>query len=117
MSRGLTLEGLSTTVFTRSNDDPAGDTQMQMQTVVRLPGNYIDVCRVLDARSQIALFVSTTRPTWLFGSKILSAMSEDAPAPPTVLQGIAFKATGKIRQCRAQHYGLDEAVLDLPELA
>lgn len=97
MSRGLTLEGLSTTVFTRSSEDPASDTQMQMQRWFGYRGSYIDVCRVLMTSAQIALFSQYHETDLALRSQILAAMSADEPASPAVLQGRTFKATGKIR--------------------
>jgi hypothetical protein len=97
MSRGLTLEGLSTTVFTRSSEDPASDTQMQMQRWFGYRGPYIDVCRVLMTSSQIALFSQYHETDLALRGQILAAMSADEPASPAVLQGRTFKATGKIR--------------------
>ena len=102
MSRGLTLEGLSTTLFTRSSDDPASDTQMQMQRWFGYRGKYIDVCRVLTSSTQLDLFKQYHETDLALRSQILGAMSEDEPAPPTVLQGPGFKATGKIRNAGAQ---------------
>lgn len=102
MSRGLTLEGLSTTVFTRTSEDPASDTQMQMQRWFGYRGPYIDVCRIMTSSAQIALFRQYHEADLALRSQILSAMSSTAPASPTVLQGRAFKATGKIRNVRGQ---------------
>lgn len=103
MSRGLTLEGLSTTVFTRASDDPASDTQMQMQRWFGYRGSYIDVCRVLMSSAQIKLFSQYHETDLALRGQILAAMTAEAPASPAVLQGRAFKATGKIRNVQ----GLD----------
>jgi hypothetical protein len=46
MSRGITLEGLTTTVFLRSAEEPASDTQMQMQRWFGYRGSYLHLCRV-----------------------------------------------------------------------
>ena len=97
MSRGLTLEGLSTTLFTRTSDDPAADTQMQMQRWFGYRGSYIDVCRVLMSATQITLFGQYHETDLALRSQILNAMTSDSPASPAVLQGRAFRATGKIR--------------------
>lgn len=102
MSRGLTLEGLSTTVFTRSSDDPAADTQMQMQRWFGYRGSYIDVCRVMMTSSQIALFRQYHETDLALRRQVLGAMSSESPASPAVLQGRAFKATGKIRNLRSR---------------
>lgn len=97
MSRGLTLEGLSTTVFTRSSEDPATDTQMQMQRWFGYRGKYIDVCRVLASAGQISLFGQYHETDVALRTQILNAMSDESPASPSVLQGRTFKATGKIK--------------------
>lgn len=97
MSRGLTLEGLSTTLFTRTSDDPVSDTQMQMQRWFGYRGSYIDVCRVLTSAAQINLFKQYHETDLALRSQILTAMTGESPAKPTVLQGRAFRATGKIR--------------------
>ncbi|WP_177180217.1 Z1 domain-containing protein [Pedococcus cremeus] len=102
MSRGLTLEGLSTTLFTRSTDDPASDTQMQMQRWFGYRGSYIDVCRVLMPASQLKLFEEYHETDLALRVQVLDAMSEDEPAPPTVLQSRAFKATAKVRGTRGR---------------
>lgn len=101
MSRGLTLEGLSTTVFTRSTNDPASDTQMQMQRWFGYRGAYIDVCRVLMSSNQISLFRQYHETDLALRHQILSALTKDTPASPSVLQGRAFKATAKIKSVRS----------------
>lgn len=119
MSRGLTLEGLSTTVFTRSSDDPAADTQMQMQRWFGYRGKYIDLCRVLMSESQIRLFAQYHETDLALRRQILSAMTQTDPAPPSVLQGRSFKATGKVRNVRALDLwpgsGPFMSVLNLPQ--
>ena len=102
MSRGLTLDGLSTTLFIRKTDDPASDTQMQMQRWFGYRGSFIDVCRVLMPEQQIALFTAYHETDLALRIQVLDAMDADSPAPPTVLQGRAFKATGKVRDVRGR---------------
>ncbi|MBU2075911.1 MAG: Z1 domain-containing protein [Actinobacteria bacterium] len=102
MSRGLTLDGLTTTLFTRRAEDPASDTQMQMQRWFGYRGSFIDVCRVLMAEQQIALFTEYHETDLALRIQVLDAMSADSPAPPTVLQGRTFKATGKVRNVRGR---------------
>lgn len=120
MSRGLTLEGLSTTVFTRSSEDPAADTQMQMQRWFGYRGKYIDVCRVLASAAQISLFQQYHETDLALRTQILNAMSAGEPARPAVLQGREFKATGKIRGVagRALWPGADPftSVVNVPDL-
>lgn len=100
MSRGLTLEGLSTTLFTRVSDDPAADTQMQMQRWFGYRGPYIDVCRVLMSQGQISLFTQYHETDEALRRQVLAGMSTVAPARPSVLQGRSFRATAKIRGVR-----------------
>ena len=102
MSRGLTLDGLTTTLFTRRADDPASDTQMQMQRWFGYRGSFIDVCRVLMPKQQIALFTDYHETDLALRTQVLDAMEADSPAPPTVLQGRTFKATGKVRNVRGR---------------
>lgn len=102
MSRGLTLDGLTTTLFTRHADDPASDTQMQMQRWFGYRGSFIDVCRVLMPKQQIALFTEYHETDLALRIQVLDAMGADSPAPPTVLQGRAFKASGKVRNVRGR---------------
>src|SRR5205823_4317800 len=56
MSRGLTLEGLTTTLFSRRSDEPFADTQMQMQRWFGFRGAYLDLCRVFLSEQQLKLF-------------------------------------------------------------
>jgi hypothetical protein len=100
MSRGLTLEGLSTTVFTRTSENPAADTQMQMQRWFGYRGKYIDVCRVLMSSTQSTLFRQYDETDLALRNQILAAMSSTSPASPAVLQGRDYKATSKIRNVR-----------------
>lgn len=102
MSRGLTLEGLTTTLFTRRAGEPASDTQMQMQRWFGYRGTYIDVCRVLMPAQQIGLFSSYHETDLALRLQVLEAMTADEPASPTVLQGRDFKATAKIRNVRGR---------------
>ena len=102
MSRGLTLDGLTTTLFTRHADDPASDTQMQMQRWFGYRGSFIDVCRVLMPSQQIELFTEYHETDLALRMQVLDAMTTDSPASPTVLQGRAFKATGKVRNVRSR---------------
>lgn len=98
MSRGLTLEGLTTTFFSRRSDEPLADTQMQMQRWFGYRGSYIDLCRVILPREQLELFVHYHENDEALRRDVIAAMtSEDDVRPPiTVLQGRRFKATGKI---------------------
>ena len=78
---------------------------MQMQRWFGYRGSYIDVCRVLMSAAQITLFRQYHETDLALRSQILTAMSSDSPASPAVLQGRAFKATGKIRNVAASICG------------
>lgn len=98
MSRGLTLEGLLTTLFTRSSASPLADTQMQMQRWFGYRGAYIDLCRVFLSAEQLSLFTQYADADHALRSQVLASMEEEPDGLPdfTVLQGQAFQATGKV---------------------
>ncbi|MFC3687203.1 Z1 domain-containing protein [Aquipuribacter hungaricus] len=97
MSRGLTLEGLLTTLFTRRSSAPLADTQMQMQRWFGYRGAYIDLCRVFLSPEQLMLFARYADADHALRSQVLAAMESSESLPDfTVLQGHAFQATGKV---------------------
>ncbi len=97
MSRGLTLEGLTTTLFHRNSSTPAADTQMQMQRWFGYRGTYIELCRVFAAPEQLRLFAAYHDVDEAIRNVIAEAMEDDAPPPtPVVLAGRDFMATAKI---------------------
>lgn len=103
MARGLTLEGLNTTVFLRDTADPAADTQMQMQRWMGYRGQHIDLCRVFMEARQARLFAEYDEADAGLRQQVLAKMNEggDGPAPrPTVIQGLRFRATAKIAGLR-----------------
>ncbi|GEA81936.1 hypothetical protein CUD01_23800 [Cellulomonas uda] len=101
MARGLTLEGLTTTLFTRSSNNPLADTQMQMQRWFGYRGPIIDLCRVFLGSTQLELFAAYHDNDEALRREVLAAMTGDATLPDVrVLQGRAFKATGKIANVR-----------------
>lgn len=99
LSRGLTLEGLCTSLFLRSATEPAADTQMQMQRWFGYRGEHLPFCRVLMFSDQADLFeryhVNDAALKW----QVLKSM-EDPDADPDrsmlVLQGAQFVATSKV---------------------
>lgn len=102
MSRGLTLEGLTTTFFSRRSDEPLADTQMQMQRWFGYRGTYVDLCRVLLSPDQLDLFRQYHENDEALRRDVLAAMADgDRLAPVTVLQGQSFRATGKIANVRS----------------
>ena len=98
MSRGLTLEGLLTTLFTRSSSAPLEDSQTQMQRWFGYRGTYIDLCRVFLTEEQFSLFTRYADDDHALRSQVLAAMeSPSGPIPDfTVLQGHSFRATAKV---------------------
>ncbi|MFJ3406581.1 Z1 domain-containing protein [Promicromonospora sp. NPDC090134] len=102
MSRGLTLEGLMTTLFTRSASTPLADTQMQMQRWFGYRGGYIDLCRVLMPRDQLNLFMDYHENDEALRRDVLRAMDSGTVPDLTILQGRTFRATGKIANLRAE---------------
>lgn len=97
MARGLTLEGLTTTLFLRSSSSPFADSQMQMQRWFGYRGSYLELCRLFATRDQLGLFVSYHDVDEALRQVIINAMGGGSAAPlPSVLQGRGFLATGKI---------------------
>ena len=95
MARGLTLEGLTTTLFQRSSSTPLADTQMQMQRWFGYRGAYVELCRVFADQAQLDLFSAYHDTDEALRIAINERMTVTAPHP-TVLQGLGFFATGKI---------------------
>jgi hypothetical protein len=98
MSRGLTLEGLTTTLFLRTSDDPYADTQMQMQRWFGYRGSDLELCRVVLPADQLDLFRAYHDADEALRRTVLSAMNDagDEAPEPFVLQGSDFSATGKL---------------------
>lgn len=95
MARGLTLDGLTTTLFQRSSSNPLADTQMQMQRWFGYRGSYIELCRVFAPPAQLSLFRAYHDVDESVRTAITERMMRHAPEP-AVLQGTNFSATGKI---------------------
>jgi hypothetical protein len=99
LSRGLTIEGLCTSLFMRSAKEPAADTQMQMQRWFGYRGPHFEFCRVFAFSDQLKLFRQYHTNDQAMKSEILAHM-EDAAGQSSrgvlVLQGEAFKATSKV---------------------
>lgn len=97
MARGLTLEGLVTTLFLRTSDTPRADTQMQMQRWFGYRGSHIELCRVFASQQQLDFFSDYHDVDEALRNVIAEAMNDGSEAPkPIVLQGQGFLATGKI---------------------
>lgn len=102
MSRGLTLDGLTTTLFVRSSNTPFVDTQMQMQRWFGYRGRDLELCRVMLPDDQMSLFRKYHGADDALRRFVINAMNEaGTTAPkPTILQGSNFLATGKIANLR-----------------
>lgn len=95
MARGLTLEGMTTTLFRRGSNSPFADTQMQMQRWFGYRGKHIELCRLFATRTQIELFRAYHDIDEALREGVAEAMKGEAPSP-AVLHGLTFLATGKI---------------------
>lgn len=98
LSRGLTLEGLATSLFLRSAAEPAADTQMQMQRWFGYRGQHLPFCRVFLYEDQLDLFRRYHVNDNALKTEVIAAM--DSPSQPSrsglVLEGVAFVATSKV---------------------
>ena len=102
MARGITIEGLVTTLFLRSANQPAADTQMQMQRWFGYRGDYLHWCRVFLFEDQLTLFRQYHEADESIRAEIIEEMNRDTSeaASPLTLQGADFRATGKIMNLR-----------------
>ncbi|MDP9645448.1 Z1 domain-containing protein [Paraburkholderia caledonica] len=98
LSRGLTLEGLTTSLFVRGVAEPAADTQMQMQRWFGYRGSFLPFCRVFTYEDQLQLFKRYHANDDALKTEIIASMalSEASNGPALVLQGASFVATGKV---------------------
>lgn len=103
MARGITLEGLTTTMFLRDPNQPAADTQMQMQRWFGYRGAHLYWCRVFLYADQLELFRTYHEHDEALKGEVLAAMNSSPGTAPTpmVLQGARFRATAKIANLRA----------------
>jgi len=97
LSRGLTLEGLTTSLFLRGVAEPAADTQMQMQRWFGYRGGFLPFCRVFTYEDQLELFRRYHVNDNALKTQVMASMNAGAEASgPLVLQGVAFLATSKV---------------------
>lgn len=106
MSRGLTIEGLTTTYFTRPGANPAADTRMQMQRWFGYRGSEIHLCKVILNGWQLNRLKEYHDTDVFVRKQILRDMakSEADNTPfrfPTVLRGRDWLATAKVQNTRA----------------
>lgn len=114
LSRGLTVEGLSTSLFLRSAREPAADTQMQMQRWFGYRGSHLAFCRIFLFEDQLQLFRQYHRNDLALKSEILNHMDgHSAPfgSGVLVLRGETFTATAKVDSRRVPlHPGATPAI-------
>lgn len=98
LSRGLTLEGLSTSLFLRGAAEPAADTQMQMQRWFGYRGDFLPLCRVFTYEDQLQLFRRYHVNDNALKTEVIASMDadEETSGSALVLQGAAFVATSKV---------------------
>lgn len=98
LSRGLTLEGLTTSLFLRGAAEPAADTQMQMQRWFGYRGGFLPLCRVFTYEDQLELFRRYHVNDNALKSEIMASMDagKEANGAALVLQGASFVATSKV---------------------
>lgn len=103
MARGITIEGLVTTLFLRSATEPLADTQMQMQRWFGYRGDLLCWCRVFLFDDQLHLFRTYHENDEAIRREIVTEMNVNPgrAVNPLVLQGVNFRATGKIANLRA----------------
>lgn len=101
MSRGITIEGLHSSVFSRPANEPAADTQMQMQRWFGYRGSNAHLCRLFCFEDQLELFRTYHEHDTALRKEILVAMDGQSELSPlTVLTGSRSLATAKIRTTR-----------------
>jgi len=94
LSRGLTIEGLATSVFLRAVNEPAADTQMQMQRWFGYRGALLPFCRIFLFQDQLVLFRAYHANDEALKQDILHGRIEESDV--LVLQGESFVATSKV---------------------
>ena len=101
MSRGLTIEGLYSSVFTRGSETPAADTQMQMQRWFGYRGANAQFCRLFCFEDQLEFLRTYHEHDAALRNEILHAMDLAEMAPSvTVLTGSRSWATAKVKTSR-----------------
>ena len=103
LSRGVTLEGLTTSLFLRGAKEPAADTQMQMQRWFGYRGSFLPLCRLFLFRDQLDLFRAYHDTDESIKDQILKSMElnvDNDISNVVILQGEGFWATKKVRLSR-----------------
>lgn len=99
LSRGLTVDGLATSLFLRRAGEPAADTQMQMQRWFGYRGRQLPFCRVFTFEDQVSFFSRFHETDEALKSE-LATQIETSEGEPLVLHGGDFWATRKVRLSR-----------------
>ena len=99
LSRGLTIENLAVTVFGRTSNEPAADTQMQMQRWFGYRGNILPFIRVFMAKDQSDLFLQYHQSDNSLKERILNLKNDlymRLDDLPYILEGTDSVATKKV---------------------
>jgi hypothetical protein len=96
MSRGITIQGLCSSVFTRPAGENVADTQMQMQRWFGYRGEVIHLCRLFCFEDQLQHFRDYHDHDLLIRKEILERKGEDQMGSPQVLVGMHSMATAKV---------------------
>ena len=108
LARGVTIEGLTTTVFSRSTSTPSADTQMQMQRWFGYRGGFAHLPRLFTYDDQLRLFEDYHDHDVLVRTEILKNMDLTAGglSPTALIHGSNSWATRKVSTRRvAMHPG------------
>ena len=100
MSRGLTLDGLTTSLFVRSSNTPFADTQMQMQRWFGYRGRDLELCRVMLPQEQLSLFRRYHSADDALRRFVVSAMNESNDDAPQAYDsaGLGLPCNGEDRE-------------------
>ena len=100
LSRGLTIENLAVTVFARVSQNPAADTQMQMQRWFGYRGKILPYCRIFMQHNQLELFRDYHRSDKSLKERV-ELIENDIRTPlsdhlPWILEGQEYRSTLKV---------------------
>jgi len=99
LSRGLTIENLAVTVFGRTSNEPAADTQMQMQRWFGYRGKILPFIRVFMTPEQCELFLQYHQSDNSLKERILNLQNDlyvRLDDLPYILEGTDSVATKKV---------------------
>lgn len=111
LSRGLTVDGLCTSLFLRGSNEPVADTQMQMQRWFGYRGRHLPFCRVFMLDDQLELFRQYHENDEALKLELRRRQSSASWSDALVLEGEEFRATGKVDSRKAPlHPGPSPAI-------